>query len=516
MFLVLVPTSGRALHTNLLHTVVNAKQELHDTIDTGVTLNRFAQDMQHIDRDLPSATMRAMTASFGCMASAVLVCIGASYIATALPFLCIALYFLQKFYLRTSRQLRLLEIEARSPLYTIFQETSEGLDTILSFRWQIPFQSRLFALLDQSQKPYYLLFCIQRWLILVLGFMVTAMAVLLVAFALEFGQGSSSGSIGVGLIAILGFNDALNRLIIEWTTLETSLGAIARLKSFSQDTPIENDEAGLDNFPANCPEEGEITFKNASASYRSDLPPAFSNINFTIPAGSKFGICGRTGSGKSSLLSSLFRLLDLTSGRILIDSVPHTQIALEVLRSRIVALPQQPYILSGSIRRNMDPDGIASDTFIKAALEKVGLWEVVTPFPSSSSGSNRTSSTTLATLLDAKLDVDVLSPGQRQLFVLSRALLLNPRPKILVLDEATSNLDAKNDALMQQLIREEFADKGCTVIAIAHRLESISDFDTVAVMETGRVVEIGEPAELMKKGGVFWGLVREQRQGGSK
>jgi ATP-binding cassette subfamily C (CFTR/MRP) protein 1 len=514
MFLVLVPTSGRALHKNLLHTVVNAKQELHDTIDTGVTLNRFAQDMQHIDRDLPSATMRAMTASFGCMASAVLVCIGASYIAAALPFLCIALYLLQKFYLRTSRQLRLLEIEARSPLYTIFQETSEGLDTILSFRWQIPFQSRLFALLDLSQKPYYLLFCIQRWLILVLGFMVAAMAILLVAFALQFGQRGTSGSIGVGLIAILGFNDALNRLIVEWTTLETSLGAIARLKSFSQDTPIEDDDARLGNIPTNWPKDGEITFENASASYRPDLPSAFSNVNMTVPAGSKFGICGRTGSGKSSLLNSLFRLLDLTSGRILIDGIPHTQIPLEILRSRIVALPQQPYLLSGSIRRNMDPEGLASNTTIKAALEKVGLWEVVTSSLPSSSGSNTISSTTLATFLDAKLDVDVLSPGQRQLFVLSRALLLTPRPKILVLDEATSNLDAKNDALMQRLIREEFADKGCTIIAIAHRLESMSDFDIVVVMESGRVVETGKLGELMKVGGVFEEMMREQEQGG--
>jgi ATP-binding cassette subfamily C (CFTR/MRP) protein 1 len=509
MFLILVPTSGRNLHTNLLHTVVHAKQELYDTVDAGVTLNRFAQDMQHIDRDLPSATMQAMTASFGCMASAVLVCIGSSYIAAGLPFLCVALYFLQKFYLRTSRQLRLLEIEARSPLYTIFQETSQGLDTICSFRWQSAFRTRLFALLDLSQKPYYFLFCIQRWLILVLGFMVAAMAVLLVAFAFEFDSGSS-GAIGVGLIAILGFNEALNRLIVQWTALETSLGAISRLKDFSQDTSLEEDPGSMEGVAVDWPERGEIKFENVSASYRSDLPPAFSDIDFTIPAGSKFGICGRTGSGKSSLLNSLFRLLDLTSGAILIDGISNTQIPLEILRSRIIALPQQPYLLAGSIRRNMDPEGLAEDAEIRKMLVKVGLWEVIT----SSSVSQSPPSSDLGILLDQPMPAESLSPGQCQLFVLARALLLSPMPKILVLDEATSNLDAENDALMQRLIRTELADKGCTIIAIAHRLESIADFDKVIVMENGKVIETGAPVELMKGKGVFADGIQEQRQGG--
>ena len=166
------------------------------------------------------------------------------------------LYFLQRFYLRTSRQLQLLEIEARSPLYSIFEDTYDGRDCILSFRWQIPFTQRLFKLLDESQRAYYLLFSVQGWLILVLGFTVAAMAVLLVTFALEVKSSSNGGAIGVGLIAILGFSETLNRLIIEWTTLETSLGAIARLKKFNEETIREQDEGSMGGFRS-WPETGD-------------------------------------------------------------------------------------------------------------------------------------------------------------------------------------------------------------------------------------------------------------------
>ena len=194
-------------------------------------------------------------------------------------------------------------------------------------------------------------------------------------------------------------------------------------------------------------------------------------------------------SGKSSLLSSLFR--------ILIDNIPHS-----LLRSRIVALPQQPYLLPGPIRRNMDPENQSSDHAIKNALEKVGLWDIVT--------STRTASpapTEIDSPLDKILNTETLSPGQRQLFVLSRSLLLTPRPKVLISDEASSNLDMANDALMQRIVREESADQECTVIAIAHRLESIMDFDTVAVLERGKVVEIGNLSALVHQGGAFARMV---------
>jgi ATP-binding cassette subfamily C (CFTR/MRP) protein 1 len=223
--------------------------------------------MQHVDRDVPTATLRSMHATAECLAAFALLSISASYTAAFIPLLLIALYYLQKFYLRTSRQLRLLEIEARAPLFTVFQETVDGLDTIIPLGWGTPWEETLFNALDASQKPYYLLFCIQRWLILVLGFVVAAMATVLVAFAIQVNGLSSAGAIGVGLIALLNFNDRLNLLVVEWTTLETSLGAIARLKAFSQDTAVEDDAPdgdGADQWPS----QGSVEFRNVTARYR--------------------------------------------------------------------------------------------------------------------------------------------------------------------------------------------------------------------------------------------------------
>lgn len=223
--------------------------------------------MQHVDRDVPSATLRCLHATVDCLAAFALLTISASYTAALIPLVLIALYYLQKFYLRTSRQLRLMDIEARAPLFTVFQETVDGLDTIVPLDWCTQWSESFFATLDASQKPYYLLFCIQRWLILVLGFMVAAMATVLVTFAIQVKGLSSAGSVGVGLIALLNFNDRLNLLIVEWTTLETSLGAIARLKAFSQDTASEQD-APEAIASEQWPSQGSVEFQNVSAKYR--------------------------------------------------------------------------------------------------------------------------------------------------------------------------------------------------------------------------------------------------------
>ncbi|KAJ4291830.1 hypothetical protein N0V90_009726 [Kalmusia sp. IMI 367209] len=504
IYMVLVPASGRNLHNTLLHTVIHAKQSFHDTTATGTTLNRFTQDIQHIDRDVPSATLRSMHATADCLAAFVLLSISASYTAAFIPLLLITLYYLQKFYLRTSRQLRLLEIEARAPLFTVFQETVDGLDTINSFGWYTQWKEKLFKSLDASQKPYYLMFCIQRWLILVLGFVVAAMATILVTFAIQVKGLSNAGAIGVGLIALLNFNDRLNLLIVEWTTLETSLGAISRLRAFSNDTPIE-DGAEDEDLREEWIKEGVVEFKGVGAKYRDDLPPILNNISFTIPAGSTCAIIGRTGSGKSSTLSVLMRLLPLCSGSIIIDGVSHGSIPLQNLRSHIACLPQQPYLLSGSLRRNLDPDDQRNDPDLRAALERVRLWNVFAP--------SSPSPPSTSTILGQSLNPGTLSPGQTQLLVLARTLLIQPRPKILVLDEVTSSLDNASEQLMQKLIREEFVGRGCTVIAVAHRLQGVLDFDQVVVLDGGRVVELGRPAVLLAvegEGGAFKRICGEQ------
>jgi ATP-binding cassette, subfamily C (CFTR/MRP), member 1 len=238
---------------------------------------------------------------------------------------------------------------------------------------------------------------------------------------------------------------------------------------------------------------------------------ALKGISISISPGQKVGICGRTGSGKSTLLLSLVRLIEIDSGAIFIDGLDISTIPRETIRSRLIAIPQETFVLNDSIRLNIDPSGRATDEEIIAVLEKVQLWNVIKSRGEDDSTSNGnategangaadaapTKKTDEADPLDVPLKSAPFSHGQFQLFGLGRALLLKSRSTILVLDEATSNVDAKTDALMQRIIREEFSHH--TILSIAHRLDTIRDADVIIVLNKGKVVEVGAPDELLSK-----------------
>lgn len=393
-----------------------------------------------------------LLALFDSLAQAALISTGSAYMAITIPFVLAAIYLIQAVYLRTSRQIRFMDLEAKAPIYSHFLEVGEGVATIRAFGWQADAKERNADLLDASQSPYYLMYCIQRWLQLVLDLLVAVMAVVVMALAVSLRSSTSAGLLGIALNNILGFNQSLGRLVREWTNLETSLAAIARVKNFSETTGSERDCGLVDTTPSSWP-TGSIILKNVSASYNGDdMPPVLDNVSFEIHAGQKIGICGRTGSGKSSLLLTMLRLIELSSGSITIDGVNITDIPLQKLRSSITTVAQDPLLLPASIRRNLDLNGTTTDASMIAALRKVCLWDLV-----SERGG-----------LDAILSKDSLSQGQLQLLALARALLQTS--KIVLLDEATSNLDHETDQIIQAVIRDDFAT--CTVIAIAHRVSS--------------------------------------------
>lgn len=197
-----------------------------------------------------------------------LIASGATYVGAVIPACFIALYFLQKFYLKTSRQLRFLDLEAKSPLYSQFTETLAGLSTIRAFGWAPAFLQENHSRLNTSQKPFYMMFCIQRWLQVVLDLFVAGMALVLVAFALNFEGATTKGAIGLAMVNLIGFNQTLTLVIDQWTHLETSLGAIARLKWFMNNTPNENKEGETELPPADWPAKGEIELDHVTASYR--------------------------------------------------------------------------------------------------------------------------------------------------------------------------------------------------------------------------------------------------------
>ncbi|QGI84972.1 hypothetical protein CEK25_011701 [Fusarium fujikuroi] len=436
----------------------------------------FSQDMTLIDMSLPLAFYLTLDLTLRCLVQVGVVASGASYFGAFLPISILALYLIQKYYLRTSRQMRLLDLEAKTPLYTQFTEITAGLATIRSFGWTNDFLAESFRMLNTSQKPFYLMFCIQRWLELVLDLFVAGMAILLVTIALRIPGTTSEGAIGLAMVNLLGLNLTLTTVIDQWTTLETSLGAIARLKSFISDTPNEN-KSGETEVPDNWP-GGRIVFDEVTASYSDESQPVLRDVSLAIEAGQKVCVCGRTGSGKSSFMLSILRLLELQSGSIHIDGKDLASIPRQHIRSQITTIPQDPVSLTGTVRQNLDPEAlIQADEILIEALKKTTLWATI-----DTRGG-----------LDADLSELGFSVGQRQLFCLARALLSHSN--IVLLDEPTSSVDNTTDKDVRHIIREVM--QGRTVIEVTHRLDYVTDFDLAVVMKDGRVIETGDPRELL-------------------
>jgi ATP-binding cassette subfamily C (CFTR/MRP) protein 1 len=481
-YLILVPRTGRILHERLLKVVMHAPLSFFTSTDTGQTINRFSQDMTLIDVELPAALIE-FTASI-CIGTmrAIMICLSAAYFAAVLPFVLVVMYFLQKFYLRTSRQIRLMDLEAKSPLYSNFIETLNGLVTIRAFGWAKNFEEHSLVLLDASQRPFYLLYCIQRWLGLVLDLVVAGLAVILMVLMVKLRGQLDPGLVGVALLNVMSFNISLTRMIKFWTSLETSMGAISRLKSFTTMTISEDLPNEIEPVHEKWPMHGRIEYVNVSAAYTTLGNDVLRDLNLVIPAGQKIGVCGKSGSGKSSLITSLFRMLEITEGTLTIDGVDLSTVSRQTIRERLNAIPQDPIFIKGTIRANLDPLFRSSDLAIEDALKRVGLWNIIN----------------IAGGLDISREPEtLLSQGQRQIFCLARAIL-NPS-QIVILDEVTASVDMHTDELMQRIIREEF--KGRTIIAVAHRLQTILDFDRIVVLDKGRLVECGKPQELLDRAG---------------
>ncbi|KAI1865044.1 uncharacterized protein JN550_008590 [Neoarthrinium moseri] len=459
----MIPQSGRNLHLSLLEAVRRAPLSFFSNTETGVLVNRFSQDLRYADMTIPGSIINMSFQLGTCLVSAALSATAVGFFAAILPVVFGLLYLIQNFYLRTSRQLRLLEIEASAPVFTHFIDSLAGLDIIRSYAWTEVYISKNVRLVDSSLKPYYLLLCIQRWLVLVLDLVVAGLAVVLVGMAVSLRSSISPGFLGLALVNMMGLSHSLTKLVQHWTNLETSLGAIARIKNFSETTPEEASPGETSNtLSSEWPHTGALIVEGLSACY----------------------------GGKSSTALAILRLMSIISGRILLDNVDLTTIPGSVVRERLVCLTQDPFMFSGSLRLNIDPVGTASDESCVSALQRVGLWEILKNTVANPSFSNA------SCVLDARMSMEMLSHGQRQLFCLARAML--QQGKVLILDEPTSSVDAETDARMQDLIRTEFQHH--TIIMIAHRLSSVLDFDKVAVLDHGNLVEFGKPAQLLMDG----------------
>ncbi|KAL4798804.1 P-loop containing nucleoside triphosphate hydrolase protein [Aspergillus venezuelensis] len=479
VFIRIISKSALRLHNDLLKSTMHAPFQFFHKVDIGSITNRFSQDMDLIDMTLPLEGLNTLAAASSCIVKVIILAIFARYLGIAIPFIAVLLYITQKSYLRTSRQMRLLDIEAKAPLYTHFLELVSGASTVRAFHWHRTFNDTCLSLLDLSQRPVYMLACIQHCLGFVLDVIVTAMAVIVVATVVFLREKFQAGDVGVALIMVMTFNQTLMQLIKYWTMVETSIGAVARVKSYVATTePEEEDDRYLKSeLPSAWPERGEIQLHAVVASHNPTSPPVLKNLTMTITAGSKIAIVGSSGSGKTSLILSILRMIPVSQGSITIDGVDLSYHSASEIRTRLNVVTQEPFLVPGTVRFNIDPFESVPDESISAALQRLGLWTII------EEGGG----------LDMDMKASSWSVGQRQLLCLARAMVRQGR--ILILDEATSSVDPKTEEIMQDVLETVFSSH--TILSVLHRLRYIHRYDRIAVLDAGNLVEFDSPTALL-------------------
>ncbi|KAI8853458.1 P-loop containing nucleoside triphosphate hydrolase protein [Chytridium lagenaria] len=383
-------------------------------------------------------------------------------------------------YRSTSREVKRIESVSRSPLYAHIQESMNGMSTIRAYGEQKRFIERTERLIDLNSSPLYLLYTGQRWIQLRLETIGNVFVFSVAMYAAAVRGSTDPSQIGLALSYLLQTTSLLNMAIFQAVEVEVQLNAIERLVEYTKLEREEDPKTPKPAPPTEWPHSGAIRFTNVQMRYQPDLPLVLKGINLTIFPGEKIGVVGRTGSGKSSLTQALFRMVPLADGTIHIDDIDTKTLSLPTLRSRIAIIPQDPVLFSGSVRTNLDPNGVYGDDEIWGALERCGMKEAVAN-------------------MEGKLEAgfvengENVSVGQRQLVCLARACL--QRPKVLVLDECTASVDVETDELIQKTIKEEFKD--ATTLTIAHRLNTIIESDRILVLNQGQVVEFDTPYNLL-------------------
>ncbi|XP_073798166.1 ATP-binding cassette sub-family C member 8 isoform X2 [Danio rerio] len=489
---------AKELHHNLLSNIILAPMRLFETTPLGSILNRFSSDTNTIDQHIP--------ATLECLSRSTLLCVSAlgviSYVTPVflivLAPLTIACYFIQKYFRVASKDLQQLEDSTQLPLLSHFSETVEGLTTIRAFRYEPRFRQRLLQFTDANNMASLFLTAANRWLEVRMEY-IGACIVLIAAVASitnSLYSHLSTGLVGLGLTYALMVSNYLNWMVRNLADMEVQLGAVKRIKALLRTEP-ENYEGLLSasQVPEGWPQQGEIQIQNLSVRYDSTLKPVLKHVNAHIKPGQKLGICGRTGSGKSSFSLAFFRMVDTFEGRIIIDDIDIAKLPLQTLRSRFSIIQQDPFLFSGTIRFNLDPEMKATDSMLWEALEIAQLKPVVKTLPGG---------------LDAIITEggENFSQGQRQLFCLARAFVR--KSSILIMDEATASIDMATESILQKVVMTAFADR--TVVTIAHRVHTILNADLVIVMKRGVILEFDKPEVLLdQEDSVFASFVRADK-----
>ncbi|KAG8525211.1 uncharacterized protein KY384_008855 [Bacidia gigantensis] len=499
--------ASKTLFSNLISKVLRANTRWLDTVPFGRIMNRFTADFNAVDSRVPAENHALLSAGMSLFCIFIAGILLSPYMAAPyLVLLAASLYYTLQ-YIGAAREIRRLEATARSPILDLFGNAMPGLDTLRAFGKVQDYTTRMCDHIDSWSQSTWAFWLVTQWMSFRMG-LIGALFTTAVAIAIAMLKHVDASLAGFVLLFALNYSKAMEDTIRRSAAFQFNMNSIERIVEF---TDLESEPKEGQVPPASWPSEGQINTANLSVSYAPHLPPVLHNLSITIAPGERVGIVGRTGAGKSSLTLALFRCLQVMSGRITIDGIDISQLRLKDFRQRMTLIPQDPVLFSGTIRSALDPLSEHTDKDLLNALRKMHLFE--NPDFSVKTKTEKKTNPDLFANLDHHIHDhgSNLSQGQKQLLCLARATLSQSRNKIVVLDEATSAVDTATDAIIQRTMRELF--HGCTVIVIAHRLETVSGFDRVIVMEGGRVVEEGPPALLIKRtGGVFEGMVRQGNQ----
>ncbi|XP_040491214.1 multidrug resistance-associated protein 1 isoform X9 [Ursus maritimus] len=484
--------ASRRLHVDLLQNVLRSPMSFFERTPSGNLVNRFSKELDTVDSMIPQVIKMFMGSLFSVIGACIIILLATPIAAIIIPPLGLIYFFVQRFYVASSRQLKRLESVSRSPVYSHFNETLLGVSIIRAFEEQERFIRQSDLKVDENQKAYYPSIVANRWLAVRLECVGNCIVLFAALFAVISRHSLSAGLVGLSVSYSLQVTTYLNWLVRMSSEMETNIVAVERLKEYSEtekEAPWRVEEM---TPPSDWPQVGRVEFRDYGLRYRENLDLVLKNINITIDGGEKVGIVGRTGAGKSSLTLGLFRINESAEGEIIVDNINIAKIGLHDLRFKITIIPQDPVLFSGSLRMNLDPFSRYSDEEVWTSLELAHLKDFVSGLPDKLNH-------------ECAEGGENLSVGQRQLVCLARALLR--KTKILVLDEATAAVDLETDDLIQSTIRTQFED--CTVLTIAHRLNTIMDYTRVIVLDKGEIRECGQPSALLQQRGLFYSMAKD-------
>ncbi|XP_074031341.1 LOW QUALITY PROTEIN: probable multidrug resistance-associated protein lethal(2)03659 [Leptinotarsa decemlineata] len=470
------------LHKKMINRVVRAPMAFYDTHFIGNILNRFSQDLVNVDEYLPTVideSFRAAVMVFG--HSWLIVSVNIKFVIYVIIIIIMS-FVLRLLYLPAGRSLKRLESATRSPMIGHLNASLEGLTTIRACKAQDILEDEFDRHQDLYTSAFYTSTYAMEAFQLALDSLCSIFVVLVIIGFIVVDTDVSAGNVGLAIMEIMYMGEAIRYLNQRWSQLETLMTSAERVLEYSSASP----ESEIGNIVENWPNYGAVDFEDVSLSYKSKM--VLKHVSFRVKPGQHIGIVGRTGAGKSSLISSIFRLYDI-EGKIKIDGVDIKTLSLKFLRRNIVVIPQNFHLFSGTIRSNLDPYNEFSDEDLWNALGKVNIKKSIDDLNMKveSRGSN-------------------FSSGQKQLIYLARAVLR--RTKIIVLDEATANMDNETDILLNEVMKNNF--EHCTIFKVSHRLECILECDKILVLEKGEIKEFDNTATLLEnEEGHFYALVKQ-------